>query len=268
MNNLHRELAPVSAEAWAQIEQEAARTFKRHVAGRRVVDVQRPGGETLSAVGTGHLAGIEAPGEGVLARQRQVAALVELRAPFAVSRQQIDDVARGAQDCDWQPVKDAARQLAFAEDRAIFEGYPAAGITGIRAGSTNPPVTLPADPRDYPEAIGGALSQLRVAGVSGPYSVVLSADVYTAVTETSDHGYPLIEHIKRLVSGEIVWGPAISGAIVLTTRGGDFALQLGQDVAIGYCAHSAAEVELYLQETVTFLMFTGEAAVGLAPAAG
>jgi uncharacterized linocin/CFP29 family protein len=267
MNNLHRELAPISAEAWAEIEEEAARTFKRHVAGRRVVDVHGPGGESLSAVGTGHLLDIDAPGEGVLARQRQVAALVELRVPVTLDRQQIDDVARGARDSDWQPVKDAARQLAFAEDRAIVEGYPAAGITGIRPGSSNPAVPLPKDPRDFPEAIAQALSQLRVAGVAGPYSVLLSADAYTLASETSDHGYPLLDHIKRLLSGDIGWAPAISGAVVLTTRGGDFDLQLGQDVSIGYDSHSATEVQLYLTETMTFLMYTAEAAVGLAPAA-
>ena len=219
-------------------------------------------------MGTGHVREIEAPGEGIWARQRQVAALVELRVPVTLDREQIDDVARGSQDSDWQPVKDAARQLAYAEDRAILEGYQAAGITGVRPGSTNSPLTLPPDPRDYPDVIAQALSQLRVAGVGGPYSVLLSADAYTAVSETSDHGYPLLEHINRLISGEIVWAPAIGGAIVLTTRGGDFDLQLGQDVAIGYQAHSAAEVELYLQETMTFLMYTGEAAVALAPAAG
>ncbi|HEY7144781.1 MAG TPA: family 1 encapsulin nanocompartment shell protein [Streptosporangiaceae bacterium] len=267
MNNLHRELAPVSAEAWSQIEEEAARTFRRHLAGRRLVDVNGPAGETLSAVGTGHLRDIDPPGAGVVARQRLAVPLVELRASFALDRGQIDDVARGAQDGDWQPVKDAARQLAFAEDRAIFEGYPAAGITGIRPASSNPALTLPADPRGYPEAIAQALSELRVAGVTGPYSVVLSADAYTAVSETSDHGYPLIEHIKRLISADIVWAPAIDGAIVATTRGGDFDLRLGQDVAIGYAAHSASEVELYLQETLTFLAYTAEAAVCLGPAA-
>ncbi len=262
MNNLHRELAPISDEAWAQIEQEAARTFKRHLAGRRVVDVAGPSGVDFSAVGTGRIAEIDPPGEGVQARLRQVAPLVELRAPFMLSRDEIDDVARGAQDADWQPVKDAARQIAFAEDRAIFEGYPPAGIGGIRQGSSNPPVILPADVKDYPAAISQALSQLRVAGVDGPYSVLLSADAYTAVSETSDHGYPLIEHINRLLNGEIIWAPAISGAVVLTTRGGDFSLHLGQDLAIGYLSHTDTEVSLYLQETLTFLMLTSEAAVG------
>jgi len=262
MNNLHRELAPVSDEAWAQIEQEAARTFKRHLAGRRVVDVEGPAGLAFSAVGTGRVLGIDPPGEGVQARLRQVVPLVELRAPFSLNREEIDDVARGAQDADWQPVKDAARQIAFAEDGAIFEGYPAAGINGIRQGSSNPPVILPTDVKGYPAAIAQALSQLRVAGVDGPYSVLLSADAYTEVSETSDHGYPIIEHIKRQLSGDIIWAPAISGAIVLTTRGGDFSLHLGQDLAIGYLSHTDTEVSLYLQETLTFMMLTSEAAVG------
>lgn len=266
MNNLYRELAPVSDGAWAQIEQEAARTFKRHLAGRRVVDVHGPAGQAFAAVGTGRAAEIDPPGEGVLARQRQVASLVELRVPFRLDREQIDDVERGAQDGDWQPAKDAARQLAFAEDRAVFEGYAAAGIGGIQQGSSNPPMTLPPDVRDYPGAIAQALSQLRMAGVGGPYSVVLSADAYTAVSETSDHGYPLIEHVQRLLSGEIIWAPAISGAIVLTTRGGDFSLQLGQDAAVGYLSHTSTHVELYLEETLTFLMFTSEAAVGMTAA--
>src|SRR6201997_3853515 len=207
---------------------------------------------------------IAAPGEGILARQREVNALVELRFPFELDRQAIDDVERGANDSDWQPAKDAARKIAFAEDGAIFESYAAAGIEGIRKGTSNPVLTLPADVRAYPEAIAQALSQLRLVGVNGPYSVLLGADAYTELAETSDHGYPVLEHVKRLVNDEIIWAPAIAGAFVLTTRGGDFALHLGQDVSIGYLSHTETAVQLYLQESFTFLMLTPEAAVALA----
>src|SRR6476646_6060845 len=265
MNNLHRELAPISDAAWADIEQEATRTLKRYLAGRCVVDVHGPGGVGLSAVGTGHLKAIEAPGDGVLARQREVKALVEVRVPFELDRQQIDDVERGSADSDWQPAKDAARQIAFAEDRAIFEGYAAAGIGGIRQGTSNPIQTLPADVRQYPDAIAQALSQLRLVGVNGPYAVLLGADAYTALAETSDNGYPVLEHIKKLVKDEIIWTPATTGAFVLTTRGGDFDLHIGQDVSIGYLSHTDSIVHLYLQETLTFLLLTSEAAVALAP---
>ena len=267
MNNLHRELAPISAAAWAQIEEEATRTLKRSLAGRRVVDLQGPGGPTLAAVGTGHTLDIAAPGEGIVARQREAKPLVELRIPFELDRQAIDDVERGANDSDWQPVKDAARQIAFAEDGAIFDGYAAAGIQGIRQGTSNPVMTLPADVRHYPEAIAEALSRLRLVGVNGPYCVVLGTDAYTALDESSDHGYPVIDHIKELVDSDIIWAPAIAGAFVLTTRSGDFDLHVGQDVSIGYLSHTDTAVRLYLQETFTFLLLTTEAAVALVPPA-
>ncbi|MGA7995421.1 MAG: family 1 encapsulin nanocompartment shell protein [Bradyrhizobium sp.] len=263
MNNLHRELAPISDEAWSQIEEETSRTIKRYLAGRRVVDVQGPGGMALSAVGTGHLRNVTAPGDGILARQREVKPLVELRVPFELDRQQIDDVERGANDSDWQPAKDAARLLAFAEDRAIFDGYAAADIGGIRQGTSNPVLTLPPDVRAYPDAIAQALGQLRLEGVNGPYSVVLGADGYIALSESSDHGYPVMRHIRELVDGEIIWAPAISGAFVLTTRGGDFGLYIGEDVSIGYLGHDDKAVRLYLQETFTFILLTTEASVAL-----
>jgi uncharacterized linocin/CFP29 family protein len=263
MNNLHRELAPISDAAWAQIEEEISRTFKRHIAGRRVVDLEGPAGSGLSAVGTGHLRPISSP-TGVIARQREVKPLVELRVPFELERQAIDDVERGANDSDWQPAKDAAKKLAFAEDGAIFEGYAAAGIEGIRQGTSNPKMTLPDDVRMYPDAIAQGLSQLRLVGVNGPYSVLLDADIYTALAETSDHGYPVLDHVKRLVEDKIIWAPAINGAFIVTTRGGDFDLHIGQDVSIGYLSHTGSKVELYLQETFTFLYLTGEAAVALA----
>jgi len=265
MNNLYRDLAPVTDAAWEEIELEATRTFKRHVAGRRVVDVSGPGGPVTAAVSTGRLLDVEAPTDDVVAHLRASKPLVRLRVPFTLSRYEIDNVERGSQDSDWDPVKAAAKKLAFVEDRAIFEGYAAASIEGIRSASSNPPLTLPEDPRDMPDAISQALTELRLAGVDGPYSVLLSADVYTKVSETTEHGYPIREHLNRLVDGDIIWAPAIDGAFVLTTRGGDFDLQLGTDVAIGYTSHDADTVQLYLQETLTFLCYTAEASVALSP---
>jgi uncharacterized linocin/CFP29 family protein len=262
-NNLYRELAPITDAAWSEIELEATRTFKRHIAGRRVVDVSEPGGPVTAAVTSGRLIDVKAPTDGVVTHLRASQPLVRLRVPFTLSRAEIDDVERGSQDSDWDPVKDAAKKLAFVEDRAIFEGYPAASIEGIRSASSNKPLTLPEDPRDIPDVITQALSELRLAGVDGPYSVLLSADVYTKVSETTEHGYPILEHINRLVNGDIIWAPAIDGAFVLTTRGGDFDLQLGTDVAIGYTTHDAETVQLYLQETMTFLCYTAEASVAL-----
>ena len=111
-------------------------------------------------------------------------------------------------------------------------GYDAAGIVGVRQGTSNPQKSLPADVRKYPEAFAEALSQLRLVGVNGPYSILLSADAYTELAETSDYGYPVLEHVKRLVEDKIIWTPAIDGAFVVTTRGGDLDFHIGQDTCI------------------------------------
>jgi len=263
MNNLHRELAPISDAAWASLEDEAKRTFARHVAGRRVVDVAGPDGITLAGVGTGHIAPIDPPADGITAGLRAYRPVVELRVPFTLGREQIDSVERGALDPDWQPVKDAAKKIAFAEDHAIVEGYAAAQITGIRPASSNPALALPAEVKEYPNAVSKAVSELRLAGVAGPYSLLVSADAYTAVSETSDHGYPIREHVSRMVDGDIVWAPAIDGALLLSCRGGDYELRLGQDLSIGYLSHDADQVQLYFTESFTFSVYTTEASVSI-----
>jgi uncharacterized linocin/CFP29 family protein len=264
MNNLHRELAPISDAAWADIEAEARRTFTRHVAARRVVDLIGPSGEPLSAVGTGHLKELESPAPGVRVRSRVSQPIVEIRVPFVVNRQAVDDVERGAKDADWQPVKDAAKQIAFTEDQVVFDGLSAAGIPGIRASASNEPFTLPAEVKDYPDAVAQALTALRLAGVDGPYTLLVSAAVFTAIAETTDHGYPIHDHISRVLKdGEIIWAPAIEGAFLLSHRGGDFELHLGQDVSIGYLSHDADRIQLYFQESLTFIVQTSEAAVVL-----
>lgn len=265
MNNLHRELAPISNAAWEQIEEETKRTITRYLAGRRVVDVPAPGGIALPGVATGHLSSIAPPAEGITANLHEVKPLVRLRVPFELSRQAIDDVERGAQDSNWQPAKDAAKTLAFAEDGAIFDGYQAANIQGIRQGTSNPVKTLPGDILDYPGAIAEALNQLRLVGVNGPYSVLLGAAEYTKLAEARDHGYPVFEHVNRIIDGNIVLASAIGGAFVLSTRGGDFELSIGQDVSIGYLSHTDTAVHLYLQESFTFRVLTGEASVALSP---
>lgn len=264
MNNLHRDLAPISDAAWGQIEEEASRTLKRYLAARRVVDVADPQGAAFAAVGTGHIKTIEAPDSGVQAGQHQVQALVEMRVPFELSRQTLDDVEHGSDDPDLQPLKDAARKIAYAEDRAVFDGYAAAGIQGIRPGADNT-VKLPTDVKRYPAAVAQALSQLRLAGVNGPYVLVLGEKAFAAVSGASDEGYPLLKHIRPQLDADIVWAPGIEGGVLLSTRGGDFSLHLGQDVSIGYQSHTGSVVHLYLRESFTFRLLSPEAAVALAP---
>lgn len=269
MNNLHRELAPISAAAWEQIEEEAKRTLKRYLAARKVVDVIGPRGFDLSAVGTGHTKAVAPLCDGLQVVQRETTPVVELCVPFKLTRKAIDDVERGSNDPDWQPLKDAARTIAFAEDHVVFEGYGQVGINGVRQVTSNAKLTLPGDVRAYPAVIEQAVNALRLAGVNGPYALVLGADSYSEITSESDDGYPVLKHIEKLVDREVIWCPAIKGGVVVTTRGGDFDLTIGLDLSIGYRGHTADDVELYILETLTYQTQTSEASVILdLPASG
>jgi hypothetical protein len=92
----------------------------------------------LAAVGTRHLAELEPPRAGVHARRHDIASVVEFRVPFRVSRDAVDDVERGAKDSDWQPVKDAAKELAFAEDRGVVDGFTPGAITSFLVARCGP----------------------------------------------------------------------------------------------------------------------------------
>ncbi len=268
MNDLLREQAPISSAAWKEIDTEASRTLKLLLAARRFVDFNGPRGWHKSAVATGHTEKLSPPiQEGVSSRIRIVQPLVELRTTFELSREELDSIGRGAKDPDLNPVRNAARSAAVAEDRAIFQGYAAAGITGIFKASDEQRLTIPEKFEAYPDIVAEATHRLRAAGVNGPYGIALGPRCYTGLTRSTDRGYPVIDHVKQLLDGPIVWAPAADGAVVLSLRGGDFDLTVGQDFSLGYLDHTSTSVLLYLQESFTFRVLSPEAAVPLTYAA-
>jgi uncharacterized linocin/CFP29 family protein len=264
MNHLFRELAPVSSAAWQEIDKEAKRTLTIMLAARRLVDFVGPEGWSTSAVGTGRTAPVASPGPGVDAKLRSVQPLVELRVPFEMRRSELDAVDRGARDPDLDPVIAAARTIAIAEDRAIFHGYAAAGIRGICEAQAEVAIPLSDDYEAYPVIVAAALNKLRNEGVSGPYAIALSERYYADLTESTKGGYPVLEHVRRLVDGPLVWAPGLEGGLVMSTRGEDFELTVGQDFSIGYLDHDAERVRLYIEESFTFRILSPQAAVPLA----
>ena len=177
----------------------------------------------------------------------------------------IEAADRGAPDPDLAAVVEAARRLADAEDRAVFHGWEAAGVAGITPSSPHDPLTIGDNYDDYPGIVARAVARLRAAGVGGPYGIALGPRCYTGVIETTEHGgFPVLEHIQLILGGPIAWAPAVDGAVVLSMRGGDYELVCGQDTSIGYRAHDDAVVELYLEESLTFLVADARAAVHLA----
>lgn len=266
MNDLLRDLAPISAAAWDAIDEEARRALKLTLAGRKLVDFVGPLGWDASAVSLGRVEPAEPPPrDGVEARTRRVQPLTELRVPFELSRAELEAIARGGKDADLQPAIEAAWTIAVAEDGAIFQGYAAGGIEGMGAATAHETLTLTDDYERYPKVVATALSKLRNADVAGPYAIALGPRCYTGLTETTTAGgYRVFDHVRRLLDGPVVWAPGIDGAMVLSLRGGDFELTVGQDLSIGYLDHTATAVRLYLQESFTFRVLAAEAAVPLA----
>ncbi|MFL6549713.1 MAG: family 1 encapsulin nanocompartment shell protein [Povalibacter sp.] len=264
MNDLLREQAPISATAWKEIDAEASRTLKVLLAARQLVDFSGPLGWKTSAVATGQTEKlVQSLQDGVASRVRVVQPLVEIRIPFEVQRDQLEAIGRGAADADLDAVRHAARAAAIAEDRAIFQGYAAAGIQGIFEASTQQRLTIPDAYEAYPDIVAEATHRLRSEGVGGPYGIALGPRCYTGLTRSTSRGYPIIDHVRKLLDGPIVWAPAADGAVVMSMRGGDFELSVGQDFSIGYLDHTGTSVLLYLQESFTFRVLSPEAAVPL-----
>jgi uncharacterized linocin/CFP29 family protein len=265
MDLLKRKLAPITREAWEQIDDEAKRVLKLNLAGRKLVDFSGPHGWQLAGVNTGRLRHIrDAPVEQVGHAIRDVRPLVELRSQILLQTLELDYAARGAKDLDLEPIVVAAERVAQAEDKAIFHGFKPGGITGIVEASPHAPIDVPAS-SDWPRAISNAKEVLRRAGIDGPYALALGRPAYDEITSEGEDGFPLRYRIEEaMTDGALVWAPALEGGgVLISTRGGDYELTVGQDLSIGYTAHDRTQVELYLTESFTFRVLENKAAVWL-----
>ncbi|MGA8747077.1 MAG: family 1 encapsulin nanocompartment shell protein [Solirubrobacterales bacterium] len=265
MNHLLRSLAPITDSAWELLDKEARGRLSGALAARRLVDFSGPHGWEHSATNLGRASGVKsAPAKGITGSQRQVLALIEVRAGFSVEREELRSHDRGAVDVDLGELDDAAHRMAIAENTAVFHGWPAAGISGITEVAPGKPISLGKSAEAYPRAVAGAVERLLQRGIGGPYGLALGPEEYTRVSETAEHGgYPLLDHLAKVLSGPIVWAPGVSGAVVVSLRGGDFLFECGQDLSIGYERHDEGIIRLYLEESFAFVVATPEAAVAL-----
>jgi uncharacterized linocin/CFP29 family protein len=266
MNHLLRGHAPISDKVWGVLDEEARERLAPALAARKLVDFSGPHGWEYSATTLGRTTAMQSgPSDGVTGRQRRILPLTELRADFELSRDELRDADRGAEDADLEPLDKAAHQIALAENVAVFHGW-AGAITGIAEATPHPAMPLGANPDDYPRPVAAAVETLLSNGISGPYALALGGEQYKIVVETAEEGgYPLLDHLRKILEGPIVWAPGVRGAIVLSLRGGDFLFESGQDLSIGYTSHDAQAVRLYLEESFSFRVATDEAAVTLAP---
>ncbi len=267
-DHLLRNHAPISDAGWGQVDDEAKTRLTPRLAARRLVDWSGPHGWTHSATNLGRTTLLEAGPAGTkaetfVARQRRVLALSEFRVSFTVECSGLQDAERGATDVDYADLDRAAYDTAVIENRAIFHGWAEAGITGIAESSSHSSVVLGKDAKSYAHAVAEATDILRQRGIEGPYSLAIGPEGYIRVLETIEDGYPVRQHLTKILGGDIVWAPGLDGALVVSKRGGDFVLDVGQDLSIGYSSHDAELVTLYLEESFSFRVTEPDAAVVL-----
>jgi uncharacterized linocin/CFP29 family protein len=263
-NHLLRPHAPISDGNWQLLDDEARERLAPALAARKLVEFSGPHGWDYSATNLGRVAAIaSAPCDGVTALRRRVLPLVEIRAEFTISRSELRDEDRGAADADLEPLDRAARQVAVAENKAVFHGWPDASIQGITE-VTPHQIALGEQPDKYPRPVAAAVEELLNSGISGPYALALGSAQYRRVVQTAENGgYPLLEHLRKIIEGPLVWAPGVDGAVVVSERGDDFLFESGQDLSIGYLDHDADSVRLYLEQSFSFHVATPEAAVAL-----
>lgn len=260
MSTLHTELAPIGERAWTAIENDVRTAMREQLVGRRIADFEGPHGLEYASSSTGRQHVLEL-GAGIRGAVREVQPVVELKVPFTLRRSEVDTTLRGTVDFDTGPGVQAALLLSEWEDRIILTGSTAAGIRGIAEGA---PDVLPLGDSTHGavDALVRASILLGERGVGGPYAAVINSDLYASLAGEAGT-YPPLKHLEKVLGSPVLHSKVPSGGVVVSLRGGDFVLQVGLDCAIGYAAHDAESIELYLLESFTFELRSPEAAVRL-----
>lgn len=250
MDILRKSLAPISDAAWAEINDTAKDVLSSVLSARRFLDVEGPKGWNFAALSTGRIqvpAGQKGP---VKYGIHQVLPLVEARIPFELNIWELDNVARGAEDIDLGPLEEAAREIARFEENIIYEGFKPGGFAGLKNSSAYDAVEFPEEGDEIIGAVSLALSKLKAASIEGPYSLVLHTERWQKVNAYV-RGYPLRKQLEGLLGGSIIMAPYIKDSYLVSERGGDLKMVIGQDLSIGYESHSSKTVQLYFTESFT-----------------
>lgn len=254
MDIFKKSLAPITDAAWNEIYDEATDIFNSVLSARRFVDVDGPKGLDYGGVHTGRIDIESNKKDSVQYGMNRLLPLVESRVGFSLNIWELDNAARGAEDIDLNGLEKAAREIASFEEQAIYYGLEKAGIEGIKQQSEHDSDTLPESTSKLMNALSKELSVFICDGIEGPYSLVLNENDWERLSSQIDD-YPLRRQIKDMLGGSIILSPFIEEAFLVSERGGDFRLTLGQDLSIGYHFHDKENVELYFTESFTFQCF-------------
>lgn len=263
MNILKKQIAPLSDKAWKEITDQSSEIFNIYLTARNFVDIDGPNGLEYGGVSTGRLlqTGKEIK-EGVNFGLREIMPLVEIRKPFELDIWEMDNVERGALDVDMNPVVKAAKQVALFEEDLIYKGFKEGNVLGLEKSSIHPKVTLPGDPKKVLKVIGEQVTNFEKHGVEGPFTLVVNDKKWQELASL-ENGYPLVKQLEEVINVKVSINHGNYKSFLISERGGDFELSIGQDISIGYDSHDSEKVKLYFTESFTFRVISPEAVIVL-----
>ncbi len=260
MDILRRSLAPISSKAWEEINETAADVLKSVLSARKFADVEGPKGLDYAALSEGRLK-VPANQKGdVKFGINQVVPLIESRLPFELNIWELDNMERGCEDIELDNLEEAARKIAQFEENIIYEGLKQANIKGLKESSGFDKISFPDNNSEILPAITKGKAQMKQSSVEGPYSLVISADKWQKV-QSFVQGYPLTKRLENMLGGSIIMAPFVKDAYLVSERGEDFKLVIGQDLSIGYESHNNKTVQLYFTESFTFKIIDPKAVI-------
>lgn len=247
---LYRELAPITKEAWKEIDERAEEVLKSYLSARRVVKVIGPKGMDYNVITEGRLENVVDTDE-VCYGTYKVLPLTEIRIEFEMNRWELDNIQRGAKDIDYEPLENAARKIALFEENAIYNGLNDGNIVGLKDSYDGGIIPFGSDIEDIMKAISNGIIKLREAYQTGPFDLVVGKEIYERILSVQS-AFPFDKRIEELIGGKIIYNHIIDDAYLLPHDHDDLELTIGRDFSIGYQSHTSEKVKFFITESFTF----------------
>lgn len=258
MDMFKRELAPLSAQAWSEIEARAKEVLLSRLTARKVVDVDGPKGIDFTVISEGRLTLVD-DGE-VKAGTYTAKPLTEARIRFSLNKWELDNLARGAKDIDFDNLDTALEKLALFEENAVYNGYAKGGIKGLKESSAHKALTLGTEPNEILTSIAEGVLLLKKGFIHGPYTLVVGKPTWLLLSRDS-YGKSLLDRIEKMLGSKVVLANSLEGALLVPYDNENLELTIGQDFALGYETHDTKEVTLFATESFTFRVLEPKAIV-------
>lgn len=249
MDFLKRELAPITANGWKEIEERATAVLSKELSARKFIRVTGPLGRDITSVTTGRM-DVKTKDD-IKYGVYKIQPLTESRICFPLSRWELDNIERGAKDVDYSSLDDGVRKAAKFEEEAIFKGLEDGQIDGIYKSSSYETLDFGKTADETLKAIFDGILKLDAAFAKKPYVVVVSNEKWYYLN-TIVKEYSLPEKLEKILGQKIVVSKSIDGAILLPFDDENIELVIGEDYAIGYQNHNESVVELFVTESFTF----------------